>query len=517
MNHKPVDQTTALIILDGFGHNDDDKYNAIAFAKTPNIDGLMANYPHTLISASGQAVGLPNNQMGNSEVGHINIGAGRRVDQNLARVNLAIETHEFKKNADFNSIIKHCNDHGKAMHFIGLLSDGGVHSHIDQIFAFITYAAEQKVKKIYVHAFLDGRDTAPKSAEIYLLQMEELFKKIGVGSIASIVGRYYAMDRDNHWDRIELAFNLLTKGHADYESKTAIAALNAAYDRGENDEFVRPTVIKDEEKPAYCIQDDDCIIFMNYRADRARQLTNVFVDPSSECNILHRPKYHKFLTLTSYGSKLDVISLFDQQIIKNTLGEYISDKNMAQLRIAETEKYAHVTFFLNAGREEPFPLEDRILIQSPDVATYDLMPEMSAPELTEKLVDAIDSKKYHLIICNYANCDMIGHTGNFDAAVKAVEVVDKCLGKVLFALNVNNGQCLITADHGNVEQMTNVETGQNHTAHTNFPVPLIYYGPQSLQLMGGGCLSDLAPSILALMHMSCPDEMTGKNLVDYDK
>ncbi|MCK5894601.1 MAG: 2,3-bisphosphoglycerate-independent phosphoglycerate mutase [Endozoicomonadaceae bacterium] len=508
--------TTALIILDGWGDRKETESNAIHAARTPTLDRLQQTCPHTLISSSGNDVGLPEGQMGNSEVGHMNLGAGRMVYQDLTRIDKAIQDGDFTLNPVLTDVIDHAVNQDKTVHIIGLLSPGGVHSHEDQIFAMINMAAARGSKAIYLHAFLDGRDTPPRSAAPSLAKADEQLKALGVGRIASLIGRYYAMDRDNRWDRVRCAYDLLTACKAMYTAENALAGLQAAYDREENDEFVKATAIIPSGATPAIIDDGDALIFMNFRADRAREITRAFVDEPFDGFVREQhPKLAGFVMLTRYAASIDARCAFPSEPLKNTLGEYMASLGKTQLRIAETEKYAHVTFFFSGGREAPYTGESRILIPSPDVATYDLQPEMSAPELTDQLIEAINSGDYDLIICNYANGDMVGHTGVFDAAVKAVECVDTCIARVVEAFEQNGGQCLITADHGNVEQMVDPSTGQAHTAHTCEKVPLIYVGPNHLTLTEGGVLSDLAPTLLALMDDEQPTEMTGHNLAQF--
>ena len=507
---------TALIVLDGFGHREETESNAIAAADAPTWKRLMREAPHTLISGSGMDVGLPGGQMGNSEVGHMNLGAGRVVHQELTRINRDLENGDFAANPVLTEAIDCAAESGRGLHVMGLVSPGGVHSHEEHIRALIRMAAERGAERIHLHAFLDGRDTPPRSARPSIEAMDALFAEIGQGGIASIVGRYYAMDRDQRWDRLERAYNLLTRGEAPFHAANAIEGLTAAYERDEGDEFVQATAIHDSSELPVRIEDGDVVVFMNFRADRARQLTRALVDSAFDgFERRTRPDPARFVMLTRYADDIapDNPALrcaYEPQSLHNTLGEYLADRDCTQLRIAETEKYAHVTFFFNGGREAPFAGEDRILVPSPRVATYDLQPEMSAPEVTDRLVEAIRERRYDLVVCNYANGDMVGHTGNFDAAVQAVETLDACLARIIDALEEVGGQCLITADHGNVEQMSDAGTGQAHTAHTSEPVPLVYVGPRSLQLQAeGGTLADVAPTLLALMDIAQPGEMTG--------
>ncbi|MEM9254186.1 MAG: 2,3-bisphosphoglycerate-independent phosphoglycerate mutase [Pseudomonadota bacterium] len=510
-------QPTVLIVLDGWGHREDTRDNAIANGHTPVWDRLWAEAPHALISASGTDVGLPAGQMGNSEVGHMSLGSGRVIHQNISRIDQAIADGSFANNPVYTRAIDGAVEAGGAVHVFGLLSPGGVHSHEDQLFAAIRMAAGRGARRVFLHAFLDGRDTPPQSAGPSLLKADALFKELGVGRVASLCGRYFAMDRDNRWDRVAQAYRMLTAGEAAYRASSASAGLEAAYARDENDEFVAPTlIVTDADSPA-TVNDGDAVLFMNFRADRARQLTHAFVDANFddfERGVV--PQLSDFVMTTEYAADIDTPCAFPPESLDNVLGDYVAQRGMTQLRIAETEKYAHVTFFFSGGREEMFPGEDRELIASPDVATYDLSPEMSAPEVTDKLVQAITSGKYDLIICNYANGDMVGHTGIYEAAVKAVETLDACLGRVEDALHDSGGQALITADHGNCEQMQDYASGQHHTQHTTELVPLIYIGPRALALQNeGGILADIAPTLLELMDLTKPAEMSGHSLVSF--
>ncbi len=501
-------KTLALIIMDGWGYNTEKQFNAVVNAKTPNLDKLTNEYAHTLISASGLDVGLPDGQMGNSEVGHTNIGAGRVVYQELTRVTKAIQDGDFYENEVLCSAIDKAVKADKAVHIMGLMSPGGVHSHEDHIEAAIKMAAQRGAKEIYFHAFLDGRDVPPRSAQASIDKFDSLFQSLGVGRIASMIGRYFAMDRDNRWDRVQCCYDLLTLGKSEFTPfANATAALEAAYARNENDEFVKASVIGDK---AATLNDGDALIFMNFRADRAREISRSFVnqDFDSFTRTKH-PALADFVMLTQYAADIKTSCAYPPESLVNTLGEWLSSHNKTQLRISETEKYAHVTFFFNGGVEAVFPGEDRILVNSPKVATYDLQPEMSSEELTDKLCSAIESGKYDVVICNYPNGDMVGHTGVYEAAVKACEAVDKSIGRVVESLKKVNGECLITADHGNAERMKDLDTGVPYTAHTNLPVPLIYVG-RSADAREGGKLSDLAPTMLSLMGMEIPKEMTGK-------
>ena len=512
----------ALVILDGWGYRESTSGNAIRLAKTPHWDALWQNHPHCLISGSGHAVGLPEGQMGNSEVGHMNLGAGRVVDQDFTRINNEIDLGAFFQNETLKQTSQLLATTGKALHIFGLLSPGGVHSHEDHIKAMVKLAFDNKVEKVYLHAFLDGRDVPPKSAKKSIDQLQNHIQSLGYGGIASIIGRYYAMDRDNRWDRIEAAYNLITEGKGLHQYEDPQEALEAAYQRGESDEFVEASAIA-VNKEHIKIQDGDAIVFMNFRADRARQITRSFISEGfAEFPRLQKPRLSRFVMLTEYSADFDCLTAYSKAAISNSLGEYLANQGLTQLRIAETEKYAHVTFFFSGGREKEFDGESRILVPSPDVATYDLQPSMSAPELTDKLINAIESKEFDAIICNFANGDMVGHTGNLAAAIEAVECIDVCLGRITSALESSNGHCLITADHGNVEQMNDNETGQAHTAHTSEKVPLIYFHqnrsnstePGHLRLEAkGGALSDIAPTLIDIMNLTQPIEMTGHSLV----
>ena len=488
--------------------------NAIAAARTPRLDEYFFRYPFTLLNASGAGVGLPDGQMGNSEVGHMSLGAGRVIYQNITRIDQAIADGSFDQNPAYVDAIDSALSTGNAVHLFGLLSPGGVHSHEEQIFAAVRLAVKRGAKRVYLHAFLDGRDTPPRSAGASLQAAEALFAELGCGRVASITGRYYAMDRDNRWERIEQAYRLLTEGAAPHSAPNARSALAAAYEREENDEFVLPTTICPEGEQPAVVEDGDAVLFMNFRADRARQLSRAFVDDNFDgFERKARPKLAAFVTTTEYAADIQASCAFPPESISNVLGDYLAQQGKTQLRIAETEKYAHVTFFFSGGREELFPGEDRELIPSPDVATYDLQPEMSAPELTDKLVAAIRSGKYDLIVCNYANGDMVGHTGVYAAAVQAVEALDICLGRVEQALLEVGGQALVTADHGNCEQMLDYQSGQHHTQHTTELVPLVYIGKEAISLdPQGGILADIAPTLLGLMGIAQPEEMTGRNL-----
>lgn len=500
-----------LMILDGFGHSDSPEFNAIHAANKPVYDRLRATQPHGLISGSGMDVGLPDGQMGNSEVGHMNLGAGRVVYQDFTRVTKSIRDGDFFENPNICAAVDKAVAAGKAVHILGLLSDGGVHSHQDHLVAMAELAAKRGAEKIYLHAFLDGRDTPPKSAQHSIELLQATFTRLGKGRIASLIGRYFAMDRDNRWDRVEQAYNLIVDGAAAYRSDYAVDGLIAAYERGESDEFVKATGIGEPVR----VEDGDAVVFMNFRADRARELTRCFVEPGfNEFQRARAPQLAGFVMLTQYAASIPAPAAYAPEALTNVLGEYLANNGKTQLRIAETEKYAHVTFFFSGGREEPFAGEERILIPSPQVATYDLQPEMSAPEVTDRIVDAIENQRHDVIIVNYANGDMVGHTGVFDAAVKAVECLDKCIGRIVEALDKVGGEALITADHGNVEQMEDAMTGQAHTAHTCEPVPFIYYGKRNLTIREGGVLADVAPTMLTLLGLPVPAEMTGRSIVE---
>jgi len=500
-----------LIILDGFGHREECEHNAICQAHKPHWDFLWRTCPHTTIDASEKWVGLPKNQMGNSEVGHMNIGAGRVVYQDYTRIENAIETGEFSRNPVLAKAVQTARDAGRSLHLLGLLSPGGVHSHESQIHAMLRMAARAGVKEIRAHAFLDGRDTPPRSAEASLLGLERLCAELNAGRIASICGRYYAMDRDNRWERVRPAYDLLTQGKAAQRAGTAVEGLRAAYARGESDEFVHATAIGAE---AARMEDGDAVVFMNFRADRARQLTRALTDPGFNGFVRERvPRLGYFCTLTSYGEDYaHVPAAFQPQSVANGFGEYIAAQGLKQLRIAETEKYAHVTYFFNGGVEAPYPGEERVLVPSPKVATYDLKPEMSAREVTDRLVNAIRSRQYGAIICNYANSDMVGHTGNLAAAIRAIEVLDECIGRVAAAMREAGGEVLITSDHGNAETMLDPATRQAHTAHTLNLVPLLYVGRQA-KIAARGALQDVAPTLLTMMGLPQPPQMTGKSLI----
>ncbi len=511
MLNKP--KPLVLLILDGFGYTLEQENNAIAMANTPCWDQLQKDYPMTLLNCSGRSVGLPDDQMGNSEVGHIHIGTGRYVPQDFSKVNDAIEDASFFTNPVLCRAVDLAKDKGKALHIMGLLSAGGVHSHEQQILAMIDLAAARGLGQIYLHAFLDGRDVPPKSATSSIELIEAKFSELGLGRIVSITGRFYAMDRDNRWDRVKQAYDLIVKGEASVKETSALAGLARAYEKGDTDEFVLPTAIIDAHGQTVALDPDDSVVFMNFRADRAREISQAITLPSfSAFDRQHAAHTGYFCTLTEYHQDFGYDIAFPSVDIKNGLGEYLSALGMKQLRLAETEKYAHVTFFLNGGIDTPFPGEDRILVPSPQVRTYDLQPEMNAPEVTDHLVAAITGGQYDVIICNYANCDMVGHTGIIPAAILAVEAVDKCLQRIVDALKTVGGQLLLTADHGNIEQMVDKSSGQPHTAHTVNQVPLVYVCGDRPLAEGGG-LSDLAPTMLAILGVPQPAEMTGRSLI----
>lgn len=501
-----------LMIMDGVGLNDESKGNAFKLANTPNLDKLIAKYPNTYIATSGMAVGLPEGQMGNSEVGHTNIGAGRIVYQDLTRITKEINDGDFFKNEEFLKAIENVKNNNSSLHLMGLLSDGGVHSHNSHLYALLKLAKEQGIENVYIHAFLDGRDTPPTSAIEYLKELEEKIKEIGVGKIATLAGRYYAMDRDKRWDRVKKCYDALVNGEGNKATSATIAIENS-YQKEVFDEFVEPTVICNGETPIATIQEHDSVIFFNFRPDRAREITRTIVDKDfNEFETKKMDTY--FVCFTNYDETMPNVKIaFKKEPLVNTFGEVISKNGMTQLRIAETEKYAHVTFFFNGGEEKQYPGEDRILVPSPKVATYDLQPEMSACEVTEKAVEAINSDKYNVIILNFANPDMVGHTGSLPAAIKAVETIDRCVEKIVEAILAHHGTILITADHGNCEQMIDYKTGEPHTAHTTNPVPLILVTENNKLKIKEGKLADLAPTMLELLGIEKPEEMTGESIL----
>ena len=501
---------TVLVILDGFGYRKEHENNAIFHANTPTFDRLWKEGESTLVSGSGLDVGLPAGQMGNSEVGHMSLGSGRIIYQSITRIDKAIEDGTFRTNPAFTGAIDAAKETRSAVHIFGLLSPGGVHSHEDHIFEALRLAKARGVERLFLHAFLDGRDTPPRSASSSLANAEQVFKEIGVGKVATVQGRYFAMDRDKRWSRIERAYDLVTQGIADHEYASTSEALTAAYARDENDEFVAPSRIGE----AVSINDGDSIIFMNFRADRARQLTQALTDPAfSDFERKHLPVAH-FVAATEYFEGINARVAFEPDMIDDTLGAVVASCGMKQVRIAETEKYAHVTFFFSGGREAAFSGEDRVLIPSPDVATYDLQPEMSANEVTDAIIESVESCSHELIVVNFANGDMVGHTGNFEAAVAAVETLDACIARVEKAVLAVDGQALVTADHGNCEQMHDHDAQQPHTQHTTEPVPLFYIGNQGRKFREApGILADIAPTVLDLMAIPKPSAMTGESLL----
>ena len=500
---------TMLMILDGYGYNKSTDGNAVYSAKTPVMDKLLAENPNTLINASGMDVGLPEGQMGNSEVGHTNIGAGRIVYQELTRITKSIADGDFFAKEAFVKAIENCKEHGSALHLFGLLSDGGVHSHITHLYAALELAKRNGIEKVFVHGFMDGRDVSPTSGIDFVKALQEKMAEIGVGKIGVLSGRYYAMDRDNRWERVEKAYSALVYGEGE-KNPDAVDAIQKSYDNGVTDEFIVPTVVTE----GATIGENDSVICFNFRPDRAREITRTLVD--ADFDGFERkngffPLY--YVCMTQYDAKMPNVDVaFKPESLTNTFGEYIADKGLSQLRIAETEKYAHVTFFFNGGVEAPYKNEDRALIASPKVATYDLQPEMSAPEVTKEVLKRIESEKYDVIILNFANCDMVGHTGVFECAVKAVETVDECVGKVVDAVRARGGVVCITADHGNADQMIDPETKDVFTAHTTNPVPFIVAGKECT-LREGGRLADIAPTLLDIMGIEKPEEMSGESLI----
>ncbi len=510
MSKKPV----VLMILDGYGLNDNCDHNAVCEARTPVMDQLMSQCPYVKGNASGLAVGLPDGQMGNSEVGHLNMGAGRIVYQELTRITKAISDGDFFTVPEFLQAVENCKKNNSALHMWGLVSDGGVHSHIGHIYGLLELAKKNGLEKVYVHCFLDGRDTPPASGKSYVEALEAKMKELGVGKVASVSGRYYAMDRDNRWDRVKRAYDALTKGEGN-QAQSAVSGIQASYDAEKNDEFVEPFVVTENGEPVAVVKDGDSVIFFNFRPDRARELTRAFCDDEFKGFEREKRLNLTYVCFTDYDETINnKLVAFKKESIVNTFGEFLAGHNMTQARIAETEKYAHVTFFFNGGVEEPNKGEDRILVPSPKVATYDLQPEMSAPVVCDKLVEAVTSGKYDVIIVNFANPDMVGHTGIEDAAIKAIETVDACVGRTVDAVKEMNGVLFICADHGNAEQLLNYETGEPFTAHTTNPVPFILVNADpACKLREGGCLADIAPTLIELMGMKQPKEMTGKSLI----
>ena len=509
MTKKPV----MLMILDGFGIAAKSEGNAVELARKPNYDKIVKEFPHTELQASGMAVGLPEGQMGNSEVGHLNIGAGRIVYQELTRITKSIADGEFFENEALLKAMKNAKDNNKALHLIGLLSDGGVHSHIDHLKGLLEFAKKQGLEKVYIHGFMDGRDVPPSSGLDFVLKTEAMIKEVGVGKIATISGRYYAMDRDNRWERVELAYNALVLGKGD-TAISAVEAMEKSYKADKTDEFVLPCVLLEDGKKTASIENGDSVVFFNFRPDRARELTRAINDQNFS-GFKRDNLSLTFVTMTQYDSTLEGVNVaFKPQTLVNTLGEYVSSKGLKQLRIAETEKYAHVTFFFNGGVEKENEGEDRALVSSPKVATYDLKPEMSAYEVTDELIKRLDEDKYDMVILNYANPDMVGHTGIVDAAVKAVETVDTCLGKVVDKVLEKNGTLFITADHGNAETMIDEKTGTPFTAHTTKPVPFAWVANDiNGRNLNTGKLADIAPTMLSVMGIEVPNEMTGESLI----
>ena len=507
-------ETVVLMILDGYGLAEASESNAIHQAETPHLDWLMEKFPFKPGAAAGMDVGLPHGQMGNSEVGHTNIGAGRVVYQELTRITKAIQDRDFFGNEALLAAVKNAKTHDSALHLYGLLSDGGVHSHNTHLYALLELAKAHGLTKVYVHAFLDGRDTPPSSGLGYIKELEAKMAELGVGKIATISGRYYAMDRDNRWERVQLAYDALTQGKGE-TAETATSCMEATYAAGTTDEFVLPTIITANGQPTATINANDSVIFYNFRPDRAREITRAFCDPDFDGFARTNGKLPlHYVCFTEYDTTIPNKHIaFRAQTMHNVLGQYLADKGLTQLRLAETEKYAHVTFFFNGGNEAPYPGEDRILVASPKVATYDLQPEMSAHEVTDKLVEAINSGKYDLIVVNYANCDMVGHTGVLPAAIKAVEVMDECVARAMGAMLETGTKMFFCADHGNADSMIDETIGGPFTAHTTNPVPFVLFNAPGYNLAPGGRLADIAPTLLELMGLSVPKEMTGKSLL----
>ena len=507
------DKVTMLMILDGFGDNKNKDGNAIKLAKKPNIDKLMKKYPNTDIFTSGLHVGLPEGQMGNSEVGHTNIGAGRIVYQELTRITKSIEDGDFFSNPEFIAAIENCKKHNSKLHILGLVSDGGVHSHNRHLYGLLEMAKRRDFEDVYVHCFLDGRDTPPASAETYIAELQEKMKEKGVGKIASLSGRFYAMDRDKRWQRVQKCYDALVNGEGE-KAGDPIKAIEDSYQKEVFDEFVVPTVMCNGNEPVAKIEENDSVIFFNFRPDRAREITRALVDPEFDGFETKKMNLY-YVCFTSYDETMPNVHIaFKKEPLKNTFGEVISEAGLTQLRIAETEKYAHVTFFFNGGEEKQYPGEDRILVPSPKVETYDMKPEMSAYEVTDKVCEALENDKYDVVILNFANTDMVGHTGSLQAAIKAVEAVDECVGKIVKIIEEKQGNLLITADHGNAEQMIDYKTGEPHTAHTTNPVPIILVTDnKAYKLKENGKLADLAPTMLDLMGINKPEEMTGESLL----
>ena len=513
MTRRPV----ILTVLDGWGIREDPDGNAIAMARTPTFDELLSRFPHTHLAASGEAVGLPPGQMGNSEVGHMNMGAGRVVYQDLTRIDKAIRDGELAGNRALGAAMERCESGAHALHLIGLVSDGGVHSHQRHLHALIGMAARRGVPRIFVHAIMDGRDTSPTGGVGYLRELEQAMPAGGRAHLASLVGRYYAMDRDKRWDRTKLAYDLMVEGAGETSTSDPMAAVQASYDAGVTDEFLRPIVVTDADgRPVGRIQSGDSVLFFNFRADRARQLTRALTFDDDAFDAFERPgrpRVH-YTTMTVYDRTFTFPVIFEPQTFSGNLADVLAAHGRANLRLAETEKYAHVTYFFNCGREEPYPDEDRLLVPSQKVATYDLMPEMSAPGITDALLADLVGGRHHVVICNFANADMVGHSGNLAATISAVETVDGCLGRILAGLKSAGGRAIVTADHGNAEQMWDDELNSPHTAHTSNPVPLILVDERSrgIRLRDGGWLRDVAPTMLGLLGVGLPAEMTGRDL-----
>lgn len=514
MAYKPV----VLIILDGWGINPRREGNAVALARTPFLDDLFASCPHAKLLCAGEAVGLPEGQMGTSEVGHLNMGAGRIVYQSLVRISRALREGELAKNEVLQGLFRRVKERGSALHFMGLVSPGGVHSHTEHLYGFLRLAAEAGLRKVFIHAFLDGRDTPPQSALEYLEDLEAKCAEIGIGRIATVSGRYYAMDRDRRWERVEKAYRAMVAGEGE-KAKSAREAVEKSYANGVTDEFVLPTVILDGGRPVATIEGGDGVVFFNFRPDRAREITRAFVD--RDFKGFERPGGFlgvDFACLTQYDETIEAPLIFPPEgKMKNVLAEVLSEAGLRQLHTAETEKYAHVTFFFNGGEETPFPGEDRILIPSPKVPTYDQKPSMSAVEVTDSVLAQIEAGKHEVVIMNYANCDMVGHTGILEAAIAAVETIDTCLSRVVPAVLSRGGAVVICADHGNAEQMIDYETGEPHTAHTTNPVPVILAGAGEELRLRDGILADVAPTLLELLGLPKPPEMTGESLIERGK
>ena len=509
MSKKPV----MLMILDGFGIAEKSEGNAVALANKPNFDRLVKEYPNTQLQASGMAVGLPEGQMGNSEVGHLNIGAGRIVYQELTRITKSIEDGDFFENEALMKAMKNAKENNASLHLMGLLSDGGVHSHIDHLKGLLEFAKKEGLQKVYVHAFMDGRDVPPSSGKDFIIKAEEMMKEVGVGQIATVSGRYYAMDRDNRWERVQLAYNAIVLGEGE-KASSAVEAIDNSYHDEKTDEFVLPCVIEEDGHPTATIKNGDSVVFFNFRPDRARELTRAINDKEF-AGFKRETLNLTFVTMTQYDKTLEGVNIaFKPQTLVNTLGEYVSSKGLEQLRIAETEKYAHVTFFFNGGVEKENPGEERKVIPSPKVATYDLKPEMSAYEVTDELLNRLDQDKYDMIILNFANPDMVGHTGVVQAAVKAIEAVDECLGKIVDKVLEKDGTVFITADHGNAETEIDFSTGNPFTAHTTNPVPFVWVSNNiDGRTLKSGKLADIAPTMLNVMNLEVPEEMTGECLI----